>query len=526
MLRKMRKKKFIIWILWAVVIAFIGTIFLIWGAGGGGGRQSGGIEIAQVNGEKISRLEYQQTYKRYSDFYRKLYGDRFEEIAGDLPKQVVDDLIREKILLREAKKWKIVVSDKEIVAELQESFTDEEGKFNQDAYNRYRDQAPHSWWRNREESARNDIAVRKLEALVKSTAKVTETEVLNYYQKEYLSARLAHILIDPKKYLKPEEIKTYFQEHQDDFKTDEQVKASHVLVKLDEEATLEEEAKAKEKIDNILAQIRAGADFAEMAKKHSECSSGAKGGDLGFFGQGQMIKEFEAVAFALSEGEVSEPVKTKFGYHIIRLEEKKPGKYEELEEVREEVIEKMVMEEEKGVAEAGTEAKRIYEELKAGADFDTMARKFSHGKSASKGGELGVLPKGSPLPDFDKQILKDLKGEISPYGWSIDRDFAKAAFSLSEGEISEPVKTKFGYHLIRLEKLVPPPPEKLEKVRKDILTRLNAKKESRVFDEWYNELKTEARIEINPLLFSPVSEDEGDTAAPVDKEEQDTKPQG
>ncbi|MEW5766637.1 MAG: peptidylprolyl isomerase [bacterium] len=515
MLRRMRKKKFIIWTLWAVVIAFIGTIFLIWGGRGGRGRQGGRIEIAQVNGEEISRVEYQQTYKRYSDFYRRLYGDRFEEVAKDLPRQVVDDLIREKLLLREAKRWKIAVSDREIVAELQESFTDEEGKFNQAAYNRYREQAPHGWWRNREESARDDIVVRKLEGLVKATAKVTETDVVNYYQKEYLSAELAHIFIDPKHYIKPEEIKTYFQQHRDDFKTEEKVKASHILVKLDEKAALEEEAKVKEKIDGILAQIKAGADFADMAKKYSECPSGPKGGDLGFFGRGQMVKEFEEAAFGLSEGELSEPVKTKFGYHIIRLEEKKPGQYKELEEVREKVIEEMVREEGKGLTEAEAEAKRIYKELKAGADFETMAQKFSHGKSASKGGKLGVLPKGSPLPDFDKQILKDLKGEISPYGWNIDRDFAKAAFSLSEGEISEPVKTKFGYHIIRLEKLVPPPSEKLKDVRKDILTRLRAKKESRVFDEWYNGIKAEAKIEINPLFFPPVAEDKGDTGAPV-----------
>lgn len=513
MLRKMRKKKFIGYILWAVVIAFIGTIFFVWGMGRSQ-QQSGGGQIATVNGQEISPAEYQQTYKRYADFYRKLYKDEFETVEKDLPKRVVDDLIRSKILLGEAKHWKITVSDKEIVEELKKSFKDEEGNFQPAAYERYRQQAPHSWWRNLEKNAREDIIAGKLEKMVKATANVTETEVLNYYQREYLSAKLAHIFIDPEHYITPEEIETYFQEHRDDFKAEEQVKASHILIKLDENATAEDEAKAKEKIDNILAQIRAGADFAAMAKEHSEDSSGPKGGDLGFFGRGRMVKKFEEAAFALSEGEISEPVRTNFGYHIIRLEEKKPAKYKKSEEVRDQVLEKMVKEEE-GWAEAGAEVKRISEGLKSGSDFDTMARKFSHGKTSSKGGDLGIIPKGSPLPDFDKQVFKDLKGEISPYGWNLDRDFAKAAFALSEGETSEPVKTKFGYHIIKLERFIPPPPEGLEKVREDILPKLKAKRERRTFDEWYNTLKAKAKIEISPAFLRVMAEDE-----------KDTKPQG
>lgn len=84
------------------------------------------------------------------------------------------------------------------------------------------------------------------------------------------------------------------------------VKASHILVKKHSEA------------QQILDQIRTGANFAELAKQHSECPSGKNGGNLGFFTHGQMVKEFEKAAFALSKGEVSEVIKTQFGYHIIK----------------------------------------------------------------------------------------------------------------------------------------------------------------------------------------------------------------
>ncbi len=89
------------------------------------------------------------------------------------------------------------------------------------------------------------------------------------------------------------------------------VRASHILVEKQFQAL------------NILEELKKGGDFAELARKHSQCPSGKRGGDLGFFGRGQMVKEFEQTAFALKMGEVSQPVKTQFGYHIIKKTEEK-----------------------------------------------------------------------------------------------------------------------------------------------------------------------------------------------------------
>jgi parvulin-like peptidyl-prolyl isomerase len=90
-----------------------------------------------------------------------------------------------------------------------------------------------------------------------------------------------------------------------------QVRASHILVKDEKTA------------NRLKGEIDSGADFAKVAKKHSECPSGESGGDLGFFGKGQMVREFEDAAFALPVGVVSKPVKTEFGYHLIVVTEKK-----------------------------------------------------------------------------------------------------------------------------------------------------------------------------------------------------------
>lgn len=90
-----------------------------------------------------------------------------------------------------------------------------------------------------------------------------------------------------------------------------EVRASHILVKTEKEA------------NNLLNQINSGRTFSELAKKYSECPSGKSGGDLGFFGKGRMVKEFEDAAFGLEKGQVSQPVKTQFGYHLIKVTDKK-----------------------------------------------------------------------------------------------------------------------------------------------------------------------------------------------------------
>lgn len=123
-----------------------------------------------------------------------------------------------------------------------------------------------------------------------------------------------------------DEVKKYYDEHKDEFKEPEQVKARHILVK--------DEKTAKD----IEKQLAAGADFAELAKAKSEDpGSKDKGGDLGYFGRGAMDPAFEKAAFSLKIGETSAPVKSSFGYHIIRVEDKKPERIPPLEEVRSEV---------------------------------------------------------------------------------------------------------------------------------------------------------------------------------------------
>ncbi|HZV81398.1 MAG TPA: peptidylprolyl isomerase, partial [Geobacteraceae bacterium] len=122
-----------------------------------------------------------------------------------------------------------------------------------------------------------------------------------------------------------EELKKFYDANKEKFKTGDQAKASHILVK--------DENKAKE----ILAQLKSGGNFEELAKKYSTDGAAAKGGDLGWFNKGSMIPEFEKVAFAMKEGETSGIVKTKFGYHIIKLTGKRSAGTRTFEEVKDQI---------------------------------------------------------------------------------------------------------------------------------------------------------------------------------------------
>ncbi len=134
------------------------------------------------------------------------------------------------------------------------------------------------------------------------------------------------------------EIKDYYEKHKSQFMQPEQVKASHILIRVPSGADNKKWNEAKKKAQDIRKQIMAGEDFATLAKKYSQDpGSKSRGGDLGYFKKGQMVPDFEKAAFSLKKGEVSQPVKTTFGYHIIKVYDKKPAKQKSLKDAKQEI---------------------------------------------------------------------------------------------------------------------------------------------------------------------------------------------
>jgi len=162
----------------------------------------------------------------------------------------------------------------------------------------------------------------------------------NFLANEYLKREIAQ-----KVTVSDDDLKTYYDTHKDEFKTPEMIKARHILVKVDSSASEDDKKKAKEKAEMYLKRIKDGEDFAKLASEVSDDpGSKTKGGDLGFFPKGRMVKPFEDAAFALKPGEISGIVETQFGFHIIKVEDKKDSTLESFDAVKERLRQKLVQE--------------------------------------------------------------------------------------------------------------------------------------------------------------------------------------
>jgi len=157
-----------------------------------------------------------------------------------------------------------------------------------------------------------------------STMKISEAEVKTQIERGLLIQELIDTQIVEKVVIPEKEVKGYYDSHPDSFKQPEQVRASHILMKVDPQVDAAKKAAARKKLEELRQRLLKGEDFVTLAREFSEGPSSVKGGDLGYFGRGQMVKPFEDAAFALDIGELSDVVETRFGYHLIKVTEKKP----------------------------------------------------------------------------------------------------------------------------------------------------------------------------------------------------------
>jgi len=183
---------------------------------------------------------------------------------------------------------------------------------------------------------------------VSSEVKPTEAEIKAYYDQhkaQYSSPlpekrKARYLVIDIVKLqdqIKPslDDLTRYYNEHKEEYRSPEEIKASHILIKVPRNADAKTDAAARAKAEDILKQLKAGAKFEDLAKKYSEDTvSAQQGGSLGWFGHGRMVPEFDQAAFSTPVGQVSGIVKSEFGYHIIRVDDKHEARLKPLEEVR------------------------------------------------------------------------------------------------------------------------------------------------------------------------------------------------
>ncbi len=444
MLQAMRDK--VMGVLGWIVIGLIIITFALFGLGSYIQDKSQ-VFAAKVNGVEITPRELQMAYQQQRAQMEQMLGDAYDPaLLNDklLRRRALDALIDRQLVFQASQDADMAVSDQLLAAHIQSAPVFQEGgSFSEERYQRVlyqQGQSPASF----EYDTRRGLQMEQLLNGLSRSAFVTSSEVDQAYRLQEQTRDFSYWIVAAQPFeatveITEQQIDDYYQQHAEEFvvperlrvaylrlsgealadavevdeselqaeyqarkdalKTQEQRRASHILIQVPADADQETLDAARNKAQELLDQIRAGADFAELAEKNSDDpGSAAQGGDLGFFAKGVMVPEFDASAFALQPGEVSDLVQTQFGIHIIKLMEVRAGEVPAFDAVRDEMLAEL---RQRGIDDL------FYEKLEQLTDLsyehpdsldtaaDALGLEIQHSDwlSASGGEGIGAYPK-------------------------------------------------------------------------------------------------------------------------------------
>ena len=264
---------------------------------------------AVVNGKKVPMEAFDEEIAKLKKRFSMFGGDVSEAKINEFKVRILDRLVEDELIRQEISKARIKVDGALVEVELEE-------------------------FRRRSPGGPD-----KFDDFLKRSGMDVDDIRRDITQRLSLKALLAK-----RSALKPTEaeLKDYYNDNLERFESKTQVKASHILIKLSDEASEAEVQEARKKINRIYQLAKKpGADFAALAMEHSEGPSAPRGGDLGFFTKGRMVKEFEDAAFSTGAGQVAEPIKTRFGWHVLKVFELDPGGHQSFEEVKEDIARRL-----------------------------------------------------------------------------------------------------------------------------------------------------------------------------------------
>lgn len=495
MLNTMRDNfKALKWLLLLVVLTFVVAIFADWGRAGDAARAGVSASwVARVNGDPITVAEFQAHLRNVDGFYRTIYRDQYDPRALGVVQLALNQLVRERLVLGEARRVGLRVSPEEISRRItRDPSFQREGRF-------IGVQEYQKFLRGRgidvaafEDDVARELLRAKYQQLVTDGVSVTAAEVEEDYRLRNEKVVADYVLLRadafaseevagddelraffearPDRYLSPErrraayallapdrlasgdavteaEARAYYEENRDRlYATPPQVRASHILIRTPDGATPDQESDARRRAQQILDRVRAGEPFAGLAESSSEDESNASlGGDLGFFPRGRMVPAFEEVAFSLPVGGTSDLVRTQFGFHIIRVTDRREASTRPFDEVREPIVRQLQFSRSQEALREAVAAFRADVEADPGA-FDRAASRLG-----VEVGDTGLVAAGAPIP------------AVGSYP-----QVAQALFRTDVGKVSQPITLPQGTLFLRTTEIVPPQPLPFEEARAEV----------------------------------------------------------
>jgi peptidyl-prolyl cis-trans isomerase D len=458
MLDFLRKKKRS----WIITI-LLGLIIVVFIAFYGGSQQPTGVasDVAEVNGESISQREFIMHYQRAVERYREMFkGSLTPELLKNLniKHSLLEEMIEARLVLQEARRLGLAATDEELMSDIaQVPEFQVNGRFNKERYiqllraNRL---TPAQF----EEDQRKQLTIQRLLGVLADSAHVTEAEVRERYRFEQEKINLQFIRFSATDYLSEvkitdEDIQKFYDRNKESIKeplkvqveyipypfdqfsttvqltdkevedyynanrvtkftTPKQAKVRYIMVRLDPGADAKQKEAALVRANRIVAEARGGKNFAELARKESADPSAEKGGEIGWLNQGQLPEALDKQIFALAKGEISEPIETPLGFHIVKVEDIKESRTQSLAEARPVITRELKLE--KGKYEAAKSADRDREKAASGNDLSKLAQESGLSlKTTRLFSEGEVLPEIGPTQDFYKNALSLRANEVS-----------------------------------------------------------------------------------------------------------------
>jgi peptidyl-prolyl cis-trans isomerase D len=489
------------YLLAAVLIAFVVSLAYFGTQSGSGGGGGGGAAVVTVDGESVSAVTFDRAYRAAVEQTRQMAGDRWTE---DLPRmlrlreQVVERLIDERLVAHGAAREGIAVSDAELVEQITRIGAFQEGgRFSRDRYVRLLAMTqPPMTPGDFEADFRAELVRQRLQALIAEGAKISEAEARQAWEADRSRVRAGYLLVavgggealsatdaelddyykaHPAEFTQPErrralaailpaasvpapavtdaDIEAAYKARRSQFEQPARTRVSHVLIKVPAVGGSAAEDQAKARAESTLARIRGGADFAQVAKETSEDpSTASRGGDLGVIAAGELVPEVDKAIQGLKPGEIGGPIRSPFGYHILKVFEVVPGSRKELKEVAPTLRATLAAEGQlKAHRDRAQEAQRA---LLVAADFAVEARQL--GLTVR---EAGPLRRGDPVEGV---------GRVA--------EASDAIFALPPDGVSSPVRVPEGFVIFRLVGIEPARLLPLDEARQDVLRAVRRQK--------------------------------------------------